>query len=50
MRLIKKIIKFFDRHLIIPVTRFFVGIGRKLKIINSAKIQIPKSFPSVNNN
>ena len=34
MRLIKKIIKFFDRHLIIPVTRFFVGIGKKLKIVN----------------
>ena len=34
MRLIKKIIKFFDRHLILPVTRFFVGIGKKLKIVN----------------
>ncbi|MBR4830932.1 MAG: hypothetical protein IKZ96_04175 [Bacilli bacterium] len=34
MKLIKRIIKFFDRHLIIPITRFFVSIGKKLKIIN----------------
>ena len=34
MRLIKKIIKFFDRHLILPVTRFFVAIGKKLKFLN----------------
>ena len=34
MRLIKKIIKFFDRHLILPITRFFVAIGKKLKILN----------------
>lgn len=33
MRLIKKIIKFFDRHLILPVTRFFVAIGKKLKFL-----------------
>lgn len=34
MRLIKKIVKFFDRHLILPVTRFFVAIGKKLKFLN----------------
>lgn len=34
MRLIKKIVKFFDRHLILPVTRFFVSIGKKLKFLN----------------
>lgn len=34
MRLIKKIVRFFDRKIIIPITRFFVGIGKKLKIIN----------------
>lgn len=34
MKLIKKIIKFFDRKLIIPITRFFVSIGKKLKFIN----------------
>jgi len=34
MRLIKKIIKFFDRHLILPITRFFVAIGKKLKFLN----------------
>lgn len=34
MRLIKKIVRFFDRKLIIPITRFFVGIGKKLKIVN----------------
>ena len=34
MKLIKKIVKFFDRHLILPVTRFFVSIGKKLKFLN----------------
>ena len=34
MRLIKRIVRFFDRHLILPVTRFFVGIGKKLKLVN----------------
>ncbi len=34
MRLIKKIIKFFDRHLILPITRFFVSIGKKLKFLS----------------
>lgn len=38
MKLIKKIFKgiykFFDKHIIIPITRFFVFIGEKLKLTN----------------
>ena len=34
MRLIKKIVRFFDRKIILPITRFFVSIGKKLKLIN----------------
>ena len=32
MKLIKKIFKFIDKRLIIPITKFFVFIGEKLKI------------------
>lgn len=32
MKLIKRIFKFFDKHIIIPITKFFVFIGGKLKI------------------
>lgn len=32
MKLIKRIFKFFDKHIIIPITKFFVFIGEKLKI------------------
>ena len=31
MKLIKRIFKFFDKHFIIPITKFFVFIGEKLK-------------------
>ena len=31
MKLIKRIFKFFDKHIIIPITKFFVFIGEKLK-------------------
>ena len=31
MRLIKKIVRFFDKKIIIPITRFFVFIGDKIK-------------------
>lgn len=31
MKLIKKIFKFFDKHIIIPITKFFVFIGEKIK-------------------
>ena len=34
MRLIKKIFKVFDRKIILPITKFFVNIGKKLKKIN----------------
>lgn len=32
MKLIRRIFKFFDKHIIIPITKFFVFIGEKLKI------------------
>ena len=31
MKLIRRIFKFFDKHIIIPITKFFVFIGEKLK-------------------
>lgn len=31
MKSIKKILKFFDKHVIIPITKFFVFIGEKIK-------------------
>ena len=34
MKLIKKIVRFFDRKIIVPITRLFVSIGKKLKVIN----------------
>ena len=33
-RFFKGIYKFFDKHIIIPITRFFVFIGEKLKLTN----------------
>ena len=33
MRLIRGIVRFFDRKIILPVTKFFVNIGKKLKKI-----------------
>ena len=30
MKLIKKIYKFFDKRVIVPITKLFVGIGNKL--------------------
>ena len=32
MKLIKKIFKFFDKKIILPITKFFVFIGKKLKV------------------
>ncbi len=32
MRLIKKIIRFIDKKIIVPITKFFVTIGEKIKI------------------
>lgn len=38
MKLIKKILKgiykFFDKHIVIPITRFFIFVGEKLKLTN----------------
>lgn len=34
MKLIKSIYKFFDKHIILPITRLVVGIGNKLKQVN----------------
>lgn len=40
MKLIKKIYKFFDKHVIVPITKFFVNIGGKL-------FKNTKSFESI---
>ena len=31
MKLIKKIFKFFDKHVILPVTKLSVNLGRNIK-------------------
>ena len=43
MKLIKKIYKFFDRNIIVPITKFFVGIGDKIKNIGKPLEIISKS-------
>ena len=43
MKLIKKIYKFFDKKIIVPITKFFVGIGEKLKTVGKPLEIITKS-------
>ena len=43
MKLIKKIYKFFDKKIIVPITKFFVGIGEKIKNIGKPLEIISKS-------
>ena len=43
MKLIKGIYKFFDRKIIVPVTKFFVNIGNKLKGISKPLEIVSKS-------
>ena len=43
MKLIKKIYKFFDKKVIVPVTKFFVGLGEKIKNIGKPLELISKS-------
>ena len=33
MKLIKRFFRFIDKKIIIPITKFFVSIGEKLKVI-----------------
>jgi len=43
MKLIKKIYKFFDKKIIVPITKFFVNIGGKIKSIGQPLEIISKS-------
>ena len=43
MKLIKKIYKFFDKKVIVPVTKFFVNLGDKIKSIGQPLEVISKS-------
>jgi YbbR domain-containing protein len=43
MKLIKKIYKFFDKKVIVPITKFFVNIGEKIKSIGKPLEIISKS-------
>ena len=43
MKLIKKLYKAFDKGVIVPVTKLFVGIGRKLKKVNKPLEILSKS-------
>ncbi len=43
MKLIKKIYKFFDKKVIIPITKFFVGLGDKIKNIGKPLEIVTKS-------
>ena len=43
MKLIKKIYKFFDKKIIVPITKFFVNIGSKIKSIGQPLEIISKS-------
>ena len=43
MKLIKKIYKAFDKGIIVPITKLFVGLGRKIKKINKPLEILSKS-------
>ena len=43
MKLIKNIYKFFDKRIIVPITKFFVNIGNKLKNVGKPLEIISKS-------
>ena len=43
MKLIKKLYKAFDKGIIVPLTRLFVGIGKKIKKINKPLEIVSKS-------
>ena len=43
MKLIKNIYKFFDRKVIVPVTKFFLGLGDKIKKVGQPLDLIAKS-------
>lgn len=43
MKLIKKIYKFFDRNIIVPITKLMINLGRKLKKINKPLEMVSKS-------
>ena len=43
MKLIKKIYKFFDKKVIVPITKFFVNMGNKIKTIGQPLEIVSKS-------
>lgn len=43
MKLIKKIYKFFDRNIIVPITKLIINLGKKLKKINKPLEMVSKS-------
>ena len=43
MKLIKGIYKFFDKKIIVPITKFFVNIGEKIKNIGKPLEMVSKS-------
>ena len=47
MRLIRGIVRFFDRKIILPVTKFFVNIGKKIKKINKPLESLLKTKSSL---
>lgn len=47
MKLIKAIYRFFDKRIIVPITKLFVGIGNKIKIINKPLEQVAKTKTSI---
>lgn len=47
MRLIRSIVRFFDRKIILPVTKFFVNIGKKIKKINKPLESLLKTKSSL---
>ena len=47
MKLIKAIYRFFDRKIILPITKLFVGIGKKFKGINKPLESLLKSKSSI---
>ena len=38
MKLIKRFFRFIDKKIIIPITKFFVSIGEKLKVTDKGLI------------
>ena len=42
MKLIKRFFRFIDKKIIVPITKFFVSIGEKLKLSDNYSIPVIK--------